>query len=114
MARDDPATRYPLPPNRDQRVPDVAPLDTEISELAGLWLRTECQCGRSSSLPLRLLAAQLGWRKTLGTIVPKLRCKECGSAPISVILVSDPSGDPKGGTGHIGPKLVLVGQPEGT
>lgn len=107
MARDDPKTPYPLPPNRDQPVPSVVPWDTEISELSGFWLLTRCECGRSSALPLRLLAAQLGWRKTLRTIVPKLKCKDCGSKPVEVVLTDNPASGP-GGADHRR-KLVLVG-----
>jgi hypothetical protein len=90
--RDD--TRYGFPPEAPAVVPwpSEPPWDTPISELNALWLRIECDCGRSSGYPLRLMAARLGWKRTLRTIVPKLIC-ECGGRPSSVVLADRADGD---------------------
>jgi len=108
MARDDPPTRYPLPPEDISGVlPPTIPWDTPIAELSSCWLAISCDCGTSSLLPLRLMAAQRGWKLTLRSIVPRLRCKQCGGRPGRVVLTVTPAGD--GGMHRGGEGLVLVG-----
>lgn len=100
--------RYPLPPEGIAgRLPENIPWDTPISELSSCWLWIDCSgCGNSMLYPLRLMASNLGWKRTLRTTVPHLRCKHCSAKPSRVVLTADPAGDGgrRGGDGH-----VLVG-----
>ena len=94
MPRDAPKTRYPFPPDRFGHFPDSTPWDTPISELSPWWLRVQCICDAGTVLyPLRLMAAEIGWERTLRTIVPKLRCRKCGGRPESVAIVERADGD---------------------
>jgi hypothetical protein len=93
-ARSGKPTPYPLPPERTVHgFPATPVLDTAIADLVGLWLKIECDCGRQQLYPLRLLAAKIGWKTTLRTIVPKLRCQDCGQHPRQVALIDRADGD---------------------
>lgn len=80
-------TPFPFPPleGAEARFPETPPLDVEIFRMSSWWLRITCGCGDTHT-PLRLLAAQRGWRITLRQLVPKLRCTRCGARPGSVLL----------------------------
>lgn len=88
-----PKTRYPLPPERDpfEPFPDTIPWNTPISELQW-WLEIGCSCGETVKYPLRLMAAEQGWKLTLSAIVPRLRCSRCNSRPETVRLDEDGTG----------------------
>lgn len=93
MPRDQ--TRYGYPPERPpfEAFPAEIPLDTPISEL-GWWLGLKCTtCDARGYYPLRLMAANIGWDRTLRQIVPNLKCKSCGSRPAEVWLHQDAGGD---------------------
>jgi hypothetical protein len=83
-------TTFGLPPQGSPwaELPPSLPWDRPIADMPTFWLRCECKCGHSSALPLRLLAGQLGWRKTLREIVPRLRCSNpgCRAKPGKVLL----------------------------
>lgn len=100
-------TKYPMPPDRPAPFPDRAPWDTPISELP-FWLEIKCQCGRSTAYPLRLLAARVGWKKTLRSIVPRLKCEaeECQQRPERVRLSADGTGESV--KSYSGPPKLLV------
>ena len=85
-------TPFPFPPleGAEVRFPDAPPLDVEIARMSNWWLRLTCACGDTHT-PLRLLAAERGWRITLRRLVPKLRCKRCGERPASVLLEDTPA-----------------------
>ena len=55
--------------------------------------------------PLRRMASQHPARTTLGDVLPRLRCKKCGSEPTLVALLDDPS---KGESGNHGPPWAWV------
>lgn len=59
------------------------------------WMLTvRCSCGRVHSVPMLDLAlAKLGDReeRTLGNLVHRLRCRDCGGRPASVIAEHEPS-----------------------
>lgn len=97
MASRDQKTRYGFPPERDpyEVFPDMPPWDTPLVDLSNWWLEIRCVCGRFSVYPLRLLAANVGWRKTLRQVVPLLKCDEvrCRRRPETVRLVSDSGGE---------------------
>lgn len=83
--RDD-KTPYGFPPLLDQRLPAKIPWDTGIAELTGFCIEIACpDCG-TVSMPLRYLAARIGHKRTLRSIVPRLRCKKCGGRPSLVRL----------------------------
>lgn len=84
------STRYGLPPEQDafRPFPVEAPWNVPISELSDLWLRISCVCGTSTGYPLRLLAGEIGWTRTLREVIPKLRCKSCGAHPREILLTS--------------------------
>jgi hypothetical protein len=88
----DPPSKYGFPPLRDTTLPDSVPWNTPISELSGLWLLKDCpDCGEAK-VPLRKIAADRGWKLTLRTIVPRLRCGQCGNPLRSARLTDDAAG----------------------
>ena len=95
-------TPFPLPPTEGglETFPERVPWGTPIFEMSNWWLTVNCRCGEKQ-VPLRLLAAKIGWRITLREIVPFLRCSTCRERPSNVQLVDDPSGD----TGRFGAKV---------
>jgi len=105
--RDDPPTRYPLPEFR--LFPREVPWDTPISDLSGWWLSSTCDEHGTVAYPLRLMAANLGWKRTLRSIVPKLKCKSCGGRPIKVELVEYAGMNDKH-PGFREGRLVLIGR----
>lgn len=87
-------TPFPYPPleGAETIFPDTPPWDTPICRLSNWWFAMTCDCGTKHH-PLRLMAAERGWRLTLRRIVPTLRCKTCGQRPTGVMLVDTPQGD---------------------
>jgi hypothetical protein len=55
------------------------------------------------------MAANLGWKRTLRSIVPKLKCKSCGGRPIKVELVEYAGMNDKQ-PGFREGRLVLIGR----
>lgn len=92
--RDVTPTPFPFPPleGGEVRFPESPPLGVEIFRMSNWWLRITCPCGDRST-PLRLLAAERGWRVTLRDLVPKLRCSTCGQRPSSVHLEDTAAGE---------------------
>jgi hypothetical protein len=85
-------TRYGFPPLLEAELPETIPWDVPIHELSGLWLTVVCGgCGTTSQLPLRLMAAEQGWDRTLRQIVPKLRCRNCSGLPSKLELLVNPA-----------------------
>ena len=66
--------RFGKPPEGDAwpEFPDVIPWDREICDLSAFWLEVTCTCARMTLVPLRRLAGDVGWKRTLREIVPKL------------------------------------------
>lgn len=88
----DPPSKYGFPPLNGRALPESIPWDTPISELSELWVLKDCaDCGEGK-VPLRLIAAQRGWKLTLRTIVPRLRCSECGNTLRRARLTADAAG----------------------
>lgn len=57
-----------------------------LGELDGCWLAARCGCGRSCSIPLRLLAARYGAGQYLGAILGRLQCQQCAAKPVEASL----------------------------
>jgi hypothetical protein len=97
-------TRFGLPPvgAAFASFPSEPPLDVPLAELARWWLEIQCSCGKMVQLPLRRLAADLGWAMTLGSALPRLKCRRCGKAPKLVRIVNDPGGE----AGRAGAKVI--------
>ncbi len=91
---------FPEPIPAFTSFPEDVPWDVPIHKLAGWWLEVQCPTHFVAAMPLRLLAANAGWNRTLRDVVPRLKCKLCGAAPIKVDFVSYPGGD----TGRQGAK----------
>lgn len=93
--RGEPKTPYPFPPHDiDSLFPEEVPWDLPIADLSRFSVEIACDCHEGvTKYPLRLMAAELGWKRTLRTIVPKLRCKHCGARPLSVALIERANGD---------------------
>ena len=91
-ARSDRLARFPPVSEPASPFPTTPPLSAGLAELAGYWLDVTCPCKRGLyMLPLRMLAAQVGWRVPLGAVLARLRCRDCGGAPASVTLTDDPT-----------------------
>src|ERR1700761_1371679 len=69
-----------------QQLPASIPWDTPIAEMTGLSIEIQCIDHGTVDMPLRYLAAHIGHKRTLRTIVPKLKCRKCGSRPIRALL----------------------------
>lgn len=89
-------TPFPVPP-RDgalARFPEAIPWTTPIYQMSNWWLEITCSCsGNPMMMPLRLLAARVGWRRTLRDIVPHLKCRHCGRRAANVALTDGSGGD---------------------
>lgn len=109
----DPDTPHGFPPERDpwEPFPAEIPWQVPISDM-GWWLEIVCVQHGTVHMPLRLLAARLGWNRTLAEIVPKLKCQQCGRRPARVLLVSDSSGEHGRAGARVG-RLDLSGAIEG-
>lgn len=102
--RDQP-TRYPFPELRPvYELPSAIPWDTPIAELSGLWLVVECLDHGSMLYPLRRMAADVGHKRTLRSIVPKLKCGKCRMPPSYLALTHRAQADGN----STGPKQELV------
>lgn len=104
MARDRIETRFGFPPQPSQpaSLPAAIPWKTPIHQLTGLWISRQCSCGSSSLYPLRRMAADLGWQRTLADLVPAFRCRECGSREfLRLELVDDPTAGVDGAIGNV-------------
>lgn len=86
--------RLDFPPLPEERPPFPAepPLGSDLAELSSWWLEIRCACGAGVAYPLRLMAAERGWRTPLSAVLPRLRCATCHATPRSVHLVDDPTG----------------------
>lgn len=106
-------TRFGFPPeaNPPPQLPAEIPWETPISDLAAFWLEVTCSCGRSSTVPLRLVAAEHGWGRTLRQIVVGLKCSgfvaghRCGKPAARILLVRETY---SGGRDKQRPELRLV------
>jgi hypothetical protein len=107
----EPDTRFGLPPYTDIGLPTIVPWDKPISELSGLWLVIECTTCGTTEYPVRRLAADQGWTRTLRGIVPRLRCDRCKAPPTVVVLVKNPA-DQGFKAGKPAPRLDLLAGPE--
>jgi hypothetical protein len=108
IARRAPPLADPLPP-----FPIEPPLFSGLADLASWWLEVRCQCGAVGYPPLRLLAAERGWQTPLGSVLPRLRCRRCRCAPISVDLIDNPASGAVGVPGRPGRRLKLSGSERG-
>ena len=59
-------------------MPDLSP-DAPLSDLTDSWLQCRCDCGRSVTIPCRMIRDRVGPHGTLYHAVPRLRCEVCGS-----------------------------------
>lgn len=91
-------TKFGYPPDAPAVYPIEPPWDVHLYLLAGLWLEGHCTCGRRL-YPLRLMAAERGWKSTLRQIVPRLRCRICQGRPERLTLLDNPA---MGAAGQIG------------
>lgn len=84
-------SKYGWPPVGNAPIhPMEPPWDIDLHLLSTLWLETKCDCGRRL-YPLRLMAANHGWYRTLRQIVPRLRCRQCERHPWTFTLIDDPA-----------------------
>jgi hypothetical protein len=76
-----------------QPLPDD-PLQARLIDVSGWHVHAECpKCRAGVVYPLRLAAAKAGWETTLGNFISKLKCKDDGTKPKTVRLMSDQIGD---------------------
>jgi hypothetical protein len=88
--------KAPPVPEVKPSFPVEPPLAVALADLAAWWLGLRCGFGHLAYYPLRLLAAERGWQTPLGDALPRLRCAQCGSEPVTIDLVASP---PDGATG---------------
>ena len=89
-------------------MPDFS-LDAPLSDLTGWWLQSTCDCGRSVTIPCRMLRDRVGPHRTLYHVLPRLRCSTCGGIFTSIVAVTNPaSGAPGRWGAPDGPRIVLA------
>jgi hypothetical protein len=71
------------------------PLSMRLRELGEAWLGLRCT-SRSTQIPMKMMAESYGTRRSLGEVLPKLRCRQCGQAPESIELTDDPTRNASG------------------
>ena len=86
-------TERKAPPIPDVKppFPTEPPLTVALADLAPWWLELRCGCGHLAYYPLRLLAAERGWRTPLGDVLPRLRCAHVTASPRPSTLVASPA-----------------------
>lgn len=113
MPRDrDDNTKFGMPPLGDpfQPFPAEIPWDMPISEMTNWWL--EINSGQKTvRYPLRKMAGERGWQRTLREILPQLRDKDTGSAPDSVYLIASGGFEFRRSRDTEGHYHVLLGPP---
>jgi hypothetical protein len=71
------------------RAPTKA-LSTKLRDLGEAWLSLRCT-SRTTQIPMKMMAESYGTHQSLGEILPKLRCRQCGQAPERIELTDDPT-----------------------
>ena len=72
--------------------PDVPlVMRSRLGELDGCWLEVRCRCGRSVSTPIKLLLGSYGPAPYIGSILPRLKCRQCGARPATASLNQTPN-----------------------
>jgi hypothetical protein len=105
-------TERKAPPIPDVKppFPTEPPLTLALADLAPWWLELRCGCGHLTYYPLRLLAAERGWRTPLGETLPRLRCARCHAKPATIDLLASPADGAMGAASFDavgGPRLRL-------
>ena len=87
-------------------------MSADLADLVAWWLeaRCGCGCGHVAYPPLRMLAAERGWRTSLGDLLPRLRCRRCRAAPERVDLIASPADGAVGTAGGAMKRLRLAGE----
>ena len=71
-------------------------LAAPLGELVPYWLDLRCdpqRCTKVVCAPLRLMASKHGGRCSLGELVARLRCAQCGERPVRVCITDSPIGE---------------------
>ena len=80
------------------------PLSMKLRDLGEAWLSLRCT-SRTTQIPMKMMAESYGTHRSLGEILPKLRCRQCGQAPERIELTDDPTRNASGkarNTGRLG------------
>ena len=56
------------------------------------WLDLRCACGRSTSIPHKLLTKRHGAFARVPDLLARLRCSQCGTSPITAGWIDNPAG----------------------
>jgi hypothetical protein len=73
----------------------TSPLSTKLRDLGDAWLTLRCT-SRTTQISMKSMAESYGTHRTLGEILPKLRCRLCGQAPGEIELTDDPKRNASG------------------
>ena len=74
------------------------------------WLDLCCACGRSTSVPHKLLTKRHGARARMLDLLARLRCSQCGSPPAKAEWIDNPAGGAFG-SGYPPKRRVPLGLP---
>ena len=88
---------------------DDPPFDpaAPLSALPRWWLEVLCRCGRLTQIPVRLLIQRHGPQATAPALLARMRCRQCGSPPVSADWIDNPPGGAFG-TDYPPPRRVPV------
>jgi hypothetical protein len=82
-----------IPSHRETNI-DAVVLSQTLRELAGFLLAVDCGqpgCPRDRAYDLSNLAGFYGCSMTVGEVIRRLRCRECGGRADKVTLKSNPA-----------------------
>ena len=68
-------------------------MDSPLCELIAYWLELRCdqaRCTKVVCAPLRMLAAKRGGQLRLQDLITRLRCSNCGAAPVHARITDSP------------------------
>ena len=71
-------------------------LDARLRDLLPYWLELRCdpaRCTKTVCTPLRMLAAKRGGQLRLQDVIARLRCSQCGQAPVHAAITDSPIGE---------------------
>jgi hypothetical protein len=69
----------------------------KLRDLGDAWLSLRCT-SRTTQISVKSMAETHGTHRSLGEILPKLRCRQCGQAPGEIELTDDPTRNASGKT----------------
>ena len=84
-------------------------LSTKLRELGETWLSLRCTSS-TTQIPMKMMAESYGTHRSLGEVLTKLRCRQCGQAPDRIELTDDSTRNASGKERNTGAWAIDLSQ----